>query len=95
MDSRLIWQEIQPPAWELCYLAAMETIDLTAVFQLPPAERLRIASAIWDSVADYPDQIALTPLQAQELDARYADYLAHPEDGQSWATVKSQILNSR
>lgn len=32
---------------------------------------------------------------AQELDARYADYLAHPEDGISWAAVKSQLLSSR
>lgn len=62
--------------------------------QAPPLERLRIAAAVWDSVADQPEQLALTPAQAQELDARYADYLAHPEDGVSWATVKSQILRS-
>jgi hypothetical protein len=34
-------------------------------------------------------------LQQQELDARYVDYLAHPEDGESWPTVKAQILQSR
>lgn len=32
---------------------------------------------------------------AQELDARYADYLAHPEEGTSWAAVKPQILSSQ
>ena len=72
----------------------MDSLKLDDVFKLPPPERLRIAAAIWDSVADQPEQLALTPAQAQELDARYADYLAHPEDGLSWATVKSQILPS-
>jgi putative addiction module component (TIGR02574 family) len=66
-----------------------------ADFQRPPAESLRNASAIWESVADSPSQIAMTPLQQQELDAGYVDYLAHPEDGESWPTVKSQILQSR
>ena len=72
----------------------MDALKLDDVFKLPPLERLRIAAAIWDSVADQPEQLALTPAQAQELDARYADYLAHPEDGVSWASVKSQILRS-
>ena len=70
----------------------MSVLNLEDVFKLPPVERLRIAAALWDSVADQPDQVRLTALQAQELDARYADYLAHPEDGASWATVKTQIL---
>ena len=78
----------------LCYLLRMDSLKLDDVFKLPPLERLRIAAAIWDSVADQPEQLALTPAQTQELDARYADYLAHPEDGLSWATVKSQILRS-
>jgi putative addiction module component (TIGR02574 family) len=72
----------------------MDTLNLDEVMKLPPLERLRIASALWDSVADQPEQIGLTPAQQQELDARYADYLAHPEDGVSWATVKQQILRA-
>ena len=36
-----------------------------------------------------------TLMQAQELDARYADYLAHLEVGASWAAVKTQILRPR
>jgi putative addiction module component (TIGR02574 family) len=73
----------------------MSALNLDDVFKLPPPERLRIAAAIWDSVAEQPEQLPLTPAQAQELDARYADFLAHPEDGASWATVKSQIQSSR
>jgi putative addiction module component (TIGR02574 family) len=80
---------------ELCYLVLMSALNLDDVFKLPPSERLRIAAAIWDSVADQPEQLHLTQAQAQELDARYADYLAHPEEGASWAAVKSQIQSSR
>ena len=70
----------------------MTTLDLTDVFKLPAPERLRIASAIWDSVASDPDLITLTPAQAKELDARYADYLAHPPEGLAWSEVKSKLL---
>ena len=73
----------------------MTTLDLTDVFKLPVPERLRIASAIWDSVASEPALITLTPAQAKELDARYADYLAHPADGLAWSEVKSKILRPR
>ncbi len=70
----------------------MNTLTLDDVFTLPPAERLRIAAALWDSVADQPDQLALTAQHAQELDARYTDYLAHPDKGTSWANAKATIL---
>ena len=80
---------------DLCYLASMDALNLDNILKLPPVERLRIASAIWDSVADQPEQVPLSPAQAQELDARYADYLAHPEDGIPWAAVKVQLLQSQ
>jgi putative addiction module component (TIGR02574 family) len=73
----------------------MNSITLTDVFKLPAPERLRIASALWDSVATQPEQFSLTQEQAQELDARYADFLAHPAEGESWSAVKSQILQSQ
>jgi putative addiction module component (TIGR02574 family) len=81
--------------YDLCYLSLMSTITLNDVFKLPAQERLRIASALWDSVADQSEQFILTQEQAQELDARYADFLAHPAEGESWLAVKSQILQSR
>ena len=73
----------------------MSTITLNEVFQLPAQERLRIASALWDSAANQPEAFRLTPEQEAELDARYADYLAHPSIGESWQAVKSQILQGR
>ena len=70
----------------------MTMLNWTDVFSLPPAERLRIAAALWDSVADQPDQVPLSALQAKELDARYADYLKATEAGSTWAQVKASIV---
>ena len=72
----------------------MTTLNLDDVFKLPPVERLRIAAAIWDSVADQPDQVPLTQAQAQELDARYVDYLEHSDEGVPWDVAIAQILRS-
>jgi putative addiction module component (TIGR02574 family) len=69
----------------------MSTLTLNDVFKLPAPERLRIASALWDSVAEEPGQLGLSPQQTQELDARYADFLAHPAEGETWPSVKLQI----
>ena len=70
----------------------MDTISVEEVFKLSAGERLRIAAEIWDSVADQPELLPLTALQAQELDARYADHLQYPEDAMDWATAKARVL---
>ena len=44
--------------------------------------------------AEQPDQLPLTPAQTRELDARYADYLEHPEEGVTWDVAVAQILRS-
>ena len=79
---------------DLCYLLYMAVVNLDEILKLPALERLRIASAIWDSVAEQPDHVPLTPAQVRELDARYADYLEHPADGIPWDEAKSQILRA-
>jgi putative addiction module component (TIGR02574 family) len=54
-------------------------IDFQQLLALPAAERLRLAELLWDSVGDAPrlDALPLTPMQAEELDRRLAEY---PED---------------
>jgi putative addiction module component (TIGR02574 family) len=73
----------------------MDTISLAEIFRLPAAERLRIAAAIWDSVASQPDQLVLTLEQDRELDARRADWLEHPHDSVDRATAKQRIPTTR
>ena len=70
----------------------MENVSLSDVFQLPIEERIRLAQAIWDSVASKPGQIPLTKAQVRELDRCYAEYLEDPDEGLPWSEVKARLL---
>lgn len=70
----------------------MENVNISDVFQLPIEERIRLAQAIWDSVASSPDQVPLTASQVRELDRCYAEYLDDPDEGSSWSEVKARLL---
>jgi putative addiction module component (TIGR02574 family) len=70
----------------------MENVSISDVFQLPIEERIRLAQAIWDSVASSPEQVPLTAAQVKELDRCYDEYLDDPEKGSSWSEVKARLL---
>jgi putative addiction module component (TIGR02574 family) len=70
----------------------MKTTLLSEAKDLPVAERLKLVEAIWDSIADSPEQLGLTAAQVVELDRRLAEYEKSPEVGSSWETVKERIL---
>ena len=56
--------------------------------QLSVAERLVLVEELWDSIS------AATPVtdaQRAELDRRFADHEANPDDVISWEEVKSSI----
>jgi len=70
----------------------MENVNISDVFQLPVEERIRLAQAIWESVASSPDQVPLTTAQVRELDRCYDEYLNDPDEGSSWNDVKARLL---
>ena len=70
----------------------MENVSISDVFQLPIEERIRLAQAIWDSVALSPDQVPLTAAQVKELDRCYDEYLDDPDEGSPWGEVKARLL---
>jgi putative addiction module component (TIGR02574 family) len=70
----------------------MSAINLSEVMKLPVQECIRLVEAIWDSVADHPEQVELMPWQAEELDRRFASYQANPIDGIPWEEVKRRTL---
>ena len=70
----------------------MKPINLTDVLALPIAERLKLVEAIWDSIAEVPEAIAVTPAQQAELDRRLDDYLRDPTSGSPWPEVKVRLL---
>ncbi len=71
----------------------MEIVSLPDVFRLPIEDRLRLVHAIWDSVAEHPEEIRLSDNQRSELDQCYSEYLAEPEEGSPWPEVKARLLS--
>jgi len=70
----------------------MENVRISDVFHLPIEERIRLAQAIWESVASSPDQVPLTAAQVKELDRCYDEYLDDPDEGSPWSEVRARLL---
>jgi putative addiction module component (TIGR02574 family) len=66
-------------------LSAAETLDL------PISERIQLVSEIWDSIAEFPDEIELTASTRKLLAKRLAAYRANPDEGSPWREVKDRI----
>jgi putative addiction module component (TIGR02574 family) len=64
------------------------------VLQLPVADRLELAEALWESLEREPVQPELPPWQREVLDERLAADDAAPEAGSPWEEVKQRILSS-
>jgi len=67
-------------------------VKLSELLELPVEERLRLLEALWESVAECPEALALTPAQKQELDRRLAAYERDPAAGVPWADLKKRLL---
>ena len=73
----------------------MKQVSVAELVALPVVERLRLVEAIWDSIAEVPEQIELTPEQASELDRRLAAYNQDPTAGSPWSEVRARIVSGR
>lgn len=58
---------------------------------LEPAERIKLAQDLWDSVSEIPAPEALTDLQKQELDRRVAAIKNRPDQSIPWRDVLEEI----
>jgi len=65
------------------------------IFELPAAERLSLAEAIWDSVERERDVVALTNAQQQVVDRRLDEFLANPEGALTWSELQARLSKSR
>ena len=73
----------------------MASISLDELLKLPPAERVEIALALWDSLED-PELDALLPLtedQKAELDRRMAAHQQDPSSAIPWEQVRRDLLS--
>ena len=68
-------------------VSAAETLDL------PISERIQLVTEIWDSIAEFPDEIELTPSTRKLLAKRLAAYRSNPTAGSPWQEVKHRITS--
>ena len=55
------------------------------------AERILLAEDIWDSIAEFPEEIPLTKSQKQALDKRLESHRRNPSAGKRWHIVKKNL----
>jgi putative addiction module component (TIGR02574 family) len=73
----------------------MTTALLKRASKLPVPDRIKLVEDIWDSIADEPDDFALTAAQKRELDRRLELMRKDPARGISWDEAKRRILERR
>jgi putative addiction module component (TIGR02574 family) len=69
-------------------------MSIADILTLSPAERIKLAEDIWDSLVTEPEALALSDDQRQELDARLEAYQSNPNAGSSWRTVLARITST-
>ena len=70
----------------------MAMYPLSEILKLSVAERLQLVEDIWDSIAENPEALTLTPEQADELDRRLAEAGVDPGRGRTWEEVRAHLL---
>lgn len=69
--------------------------DLSQLLELPPAERLQLVEAIWDSLREIPDAVPVSDELRDELDRRLAAYHAQPSSARPWEEIKVELFGRR
>ncbi len=66
---------------------------LAELLKLSASDRIEIAMALWDSLAETEReaQLALTPEQEAELDRRLAEQIANPGSAIPWDEVRRKL----
>ncbi len=66
---------------------------LAELLKLSASDRIEIAMALWDSLAETEReaQLALTPEQEAELDRRLAEHIANPASAILWDEVRRKL----
>ncbi|HMJ63894.1 MAG TPA: addiction module protein [Candidatus Binatia bacterium] len=64
---------------------------LQAAKALPLPERIELAEALWDSIAEEGYEPPVTPAQAAELERRLDEHRRDPSTAIPWAQVKADL----
>jgi putative addiction module component (TIGR02574 family) len=68
------------------------TLQELGIDRLSVEDRIALAEAIWDSVADEVEHAPLTEAQRVELERRVADSIARPEAMTPWEVIRDRAL---
>ena len=68
------------------------TVKTLSIDQLPRDVRVSLALEIWDTVAAESNVVSLSEVQRKELERRWADDDANPEDVVPWDQVRADAL---
>jgi len=69
--------------------------DLAQLLELPPAERLQLVEAIWDSLIEVPEAVPVSDEVREELDRRLAAYYADPASARPWEEIKAELFGTK
>jgi len=69
----------------------MSSVDIQEILKLSVAERIELVEAIWDSIADAPENLPVTAAQKRELDRRLAEYQKNPGAGRTWGEIRDSL----
>ncbi len=58
----------------------MSAADVAEILKLPPEERMRLAEAIWASLASDPSSVPLGEAHRAVIDERLAEHERNPDD---------------
>jgi len=69
--------------------------SLVELLKLSASDRIEIAMALWDSLAetDRDAQLAVTPEQEADLDRRLAEHIANPASAIAWNEVRRNLAD--
>ena len=65
---------------------------ISEISALSVDDRIRVVEAVWDSIADDPGDLSLTPAQEAELKRRIAAHEAAPHETIPWEEVKAGLV---
>ena len=66
-------------------ISAADTLDMTV------PERIRLVTEIWESIAEVPEQVEITPQTRELLRKRLAEFRANPSDVSPWSEVRARL----
>jgi len=73
----------------------MSTLVKADVLSLSVPERIQLVEDIWDTIAEFPDEVRLSDEQKAELDRRLDAYHQNPDEGAPWEVVRERIRGKR